>query len=932
MTTSAGSIQLDIIGNLSPLKKSLSTSSLSAITKGAVKALGSLVAVGSLAKFQSDCVQAAANVQQLNNRVQTVFPEMTATINDWASNANLKMGMGGGSAKKLASTFGMMAQGMGIATDASAGMSMQMTELAGDMAAFYGITTEEAQSKLTGIFTGMTRGMKTLGVNMSEANLQAHALSLGITAQVATMSEADKAALRLSYAQSQLSKIQGYAEKNTQTYNGQVQLLQQRFGALKATLGQGMIVALMPLVKALNMVMQAALNAAKAFNKLIEAVTGKSLSEMMGGIQGTMLAADEVTEDAADSTAELTQAQEQAAKAAKDQEKAQKNLNKTLAGFDKINRLSSDKDDTNMADLTEALTAPQITAPSNLGLADMFKTEAQKAQSALDKIQFPPKLVASLKKLGDAWERLTSVIKGGFSWVWENILRPFGEWTISELAPRLIELLANAFNTLRIILEKLSPIFEFLWKEVFQPVFKFIGDRVLDILDALNIAWGDFNKILEEADFTEFLDALRQFKETNPNLFFLIAGAITAIALALMGHPILALLMGIAFVAKVIYDNWDGIVAFFQGIWDGIQSAFANVKEWFSQRFENAKTGIQNAWGNITEWFGTKKKAIVDKFNSIKDDLKNKFENAKTAVQNTWGNIQNWFGDKKKEIVWRFNDFKDNMKSKFEGAKKAVQTVWGNMGTWAQERKRAIADKFSDIKTNLSEKFKGARDKVKETWNNLPEFFKNKKTFVLDVFKNIPSWFGQTFGNAWQSIKNKFAGWGEFWGGLWDRITNKFSFIGAALGDTMSRYVRAGLNAVIDAVERRINWAVDLINGAIDLINKIPGVWVGWYVGRLNLPRLAQGGFVARNTPRLAVIGDNPHEGEIVAPESKLQAMADQAADGNDEQLAALLSQILAVLRSQDTNVYLDGNEITRRVVANVNRQTTATGRCPIMV
>ena len=36
------------------------------------------------------------------------------------------------------------------------------------------------------------------------------------------------------------------------------------------------------------------------------------------------------------------------------------------------------------------------------------------------------------------------------------------------------------------------------------------------------------------------------------------------------------------------------------------------------------------------------------------------------------------------------------------------------------------------------------------------------------------------------------------------------------------------------------------------------------------IPHLAQGGYVAANTPQLALIGDNKREGEIVAPESKI--------------------------------------------------------------
>ena len=61
---------------------------------------------------------------------------------------------------------------------------------------------------------------------------------------------------------------------------------------------------------------------------------------------------------------------------------------------------------------------------------------------------------------------------------------------------------------------------------------------------------------------------------------------------------------------------------------------------------------------------------------------------------------------------------------------------------------------------------------------------------------------------------------------------------------------------------------------------KVPG-WVPGLGGKgINIPKipkLAQGGFVKANTPRLAMIGDNRHYGEIVAPEDKLQAMVNTA-------------------------------------------------------
>ena len=40
---------------------------------------------------------------------------------------------------------------------------------------------------------------------------------------------------------------------------------------------------------------------------------------------------------------------------------------------------------------------------------------------------------------------------------------------------------------------------------------------------------------------------------------------------------------------------------------------------------------------------------------------------------------------------------------------------------------------------------------------------------------------------------------------------------------------------------------------------------------------MAQGGYVKANAPQLAMIGDNRHQGEVVAPEDKLKEMALEA-------------------------------------------------------
>ena len=98
----------------------------------------------------------------------------------------------------------------------------------------------------------------------------------------------------------------------------------------------------------------------------------------------------------------------------------------------------------------------------------------------------------------------------------------------------------------------------------------------------------------------------------------------------------------------------------------------------------------------------------------------------------------------------------------------------------------------------------------------------------------------------------------------WSYLRSKASTtLVAKFKDVFTRPLKAAWNGIAGT-----------INGAIGVINKIPGVNIK---GRV--PKLAQGGYVKKNTPQLAMIGDNRHQGEVVAPEDKMIAMAKKAAE-----------------------------------------------------
>ena len=107
--------------------------------------------------------------------------------------------------------------------------------------------------------------------------------------------------------------------------------------------------------------------------------------------------------------------------------------------------------------------------------------------------------------------------------------------------------------------------------------------------------------------------------------------------------------------------------------------------------------------------------------------------------------------------------------------------------------------------------------------------------------------------------------------------------------DSLIALAKAPLNAVIDLINGlmdKLNSGLAAIENAFsfsyDFKNPITGTrhygHYGMSLPRVpTIPHLAQGAYVKPNTPQLAMIGDNLHQGEVVAPENKLREMAIEA-------------------------------------------------------
>lgn len=126
----------------------------------------------------------------------------------------------------------------------------------------------------------------------------------------------------------------------------------------------------------------------------------------------------------------------------------------------------------------------------------------------------------------------------------------------------------------------------------------------------------------------------------------------------------------------------------------------------------------------------------------------------------------------------------------------------------------------------------------------------------------------------WNDVTGAFSKVGEFFGGLWNDIVSTFSDIGIKVGEAIGGAFKSAINAVIWTVEGALNLIPNAINGAIDLINKLPGVNIS-AIPTITLPRLAQGGVLKKGQ-----VGYLEGDGdEAVVPLSQNTQWIDKVAD-----------------------------------------------------
>ena len=387
---SVGQIGLDLVVNQNQFDRQMR--GITNIASKAGKVLAGAFAIKKITEFTSACLDLGSDLAEVQNVVDVTFSKMNEQVNNFAQNAVFQFGLSETMAKKYTGTFGAMAKAFGFAENEAYAMSTTLTGLAGDVASFYNITQDEAYTKLKSVFSGETETLKDLGIVMTQTALDQYALANGYGKTTSAMTAQEKVALRYAFVQQQLALAQGDFARTSDSWANQVRILKLQFDSLRASLGQGFIAALTPVIKVINTVMGKLVQLANVFSAFMKRLFGvKSDSTSgIGSVTSDVSSATTAMDNLSNSTSGVGGAAKKAAKEIKG-----------LMGIDEINTISSTGSDGDSGSGSGGV--------SGVGDIGMDNWDFSQQESSLDSLT--GKVEAFADKVRSVFKNITNFIK-----------------------------------------------------------------------------------------------------------------------------------------------------------------------------------------------------------------------------------------------------------------------------------------------------------------------------------------------------------------------------------------------------------------------------------------------------------------------------------------------------------------------------------------
>ena len=220
-----------------------------------MKDLGAKMTVGitaPLVAFGGFAVKAASDAAELQSAFDQTFGSLSASMTQWAEDTGDAMGRSTQEMQQMANTFGIFFNQAAPTADAAAKLSSEFAILAQDLSSFFNTDPTEALQKLRSGLAGESEPLRDFGVFLTEANVKAKALEMGLVAVGGELSEQNKIMARAALIMDATTTAQGDVARTADGTANRIREARAAFEELQVAIGTKLLPAITPLVTSLT--------------------------------------------------------------------------------------------------------------------------------------------------------------------------------------------------------------------------------------------------------------------------------------------------------------------------------------------------------------------------------------------------------------------------------------------------------------------------------------------------------------------------------------------------------------------------------------------------------------------------------------------------------------------------------------------------------
>lgn len=835
------------------------------------------------AKALSKCFNATNDYIESQNLFNVAMGEGNEMAERYAMTVERLMGINSGDWMNYQGSFNQIFEGYGIAEDKANSMSQQLTQLAYDLSSLWNVDVDTAFQKIQSGMSGQIKGLKVWGYNLSVASLRETALAHGIELSTAKMTEGQKAVLRYVTLMEAASNAQGDLARTIVTPSNSLRILSSQFEIMQRTVGQVVSVFAVKLIP----VVQVMIQWLTALAEKMAAAFGYEMPEIdYSGIGSGADYADDLT-DSLDASNESA-----------------KKLKKTILGIDEINKLTDNSD-----------------SSSSTGYGGGYASDF-----GWDLSQYEYDFLGNIdtSKVDELKEKL------------EKILPVVGAIASGIAAWKVTSGLIDAVKTLKELLS--MPKYAIaIGATIAIAGFSLEASGIKDAIEN-GLAGLNFGEIvlggLIGTGGTALLGSGLAKWITTSFASSKVANAITSAATKLGSGTVGAF-------GATIGAGIGGIIAGIPMYITGIYDAVKNGLDWLNGIL--IPLGSTMAGAGIGAIIGSTAGPIGAGIGALIGLVVGLFTDLGILIAENWSEISTWVDTNIVQPMRTFfKPLTDACTEAWEWLDTNLFTPLGNAFTEVHD---FATQKFTEIKDGVITAFTIVGNKVVEIVGKIKEIFTALKwafneyvwnpikekvtTFYNEHVKPIVDAAKSAASSIWNNLKEMVL---DKIKKRIDELVEDFKMFGKGTADLVSGLFKSVINSILIKIENKVNNFIRLLNGAIGLINNIPGVSIT-RITELNIPLLASGGFPDTGQMFIAneagpeLVGTIGNKTAVANTQQIVDGISDGVADGNAPLIALLQEQIRLTRQLLEKESTVQAVVSTTDIATGIQRKNRRDGK-----